>query len=95
MNKFLVLSENSPPAHKTELLSFELTFLYGDLGQRVQECKRAFAPGRSPGKIVAAKPRSKRLFALLNSKELNSPAPHRGEVKMCNYLRNAVVGILI
>ncbi len=45
MNKFLVLSENSPPAHKTELLSFELTFLYGDLGQRVQECKRAFAQG--------------------------------------------------
>ncbi len=48
MNKFLVLSENSPPAHKTELLSFELTFLYGDLGQRVQERKPAFAPGRSP-----------------------------------------------
>ncbi len=33
-----------------------------------QERKRAFAPGQSPGKIVAAQPRSNRSIALLNTR---------------------------
>ncbi len=44
----------------------ELTLLYENLRQRVQECNLAIAPGLRPGKLVAAKPRSTRSFAPLN-----------------------------